>query len=696
MKQLLIITSIILSHICVSAQNDSLPHDYELEEVVVSATRPLSKFDSDGIITTVKGTPLQTLPNINELLGYIPGVSNLNGAIEVVGKGRPLIYINGRKLRDFSELQQIPASKVKTVKVINNPGARYGGDVNAVIRITTERQLGDGFSLDSRATAGIRHYFYTKEFLNLNYRNSGLDIFANGEYNISKIKGSGYGSQNFWGSHKRQVLSNTISTRRKQGLDGKLGLNYSTVSGHTFGAYYQYSYAPTKTYSEALTSFIFSDLKPSVSATSRIENENYYGNLVDAYYSGAWGQWAVDASFDFLWRRDNTDQQICEAFTNSPLAHMGLGDKSKGRMLAGEFHLSKPISKGNFLIGAEYTNSSRSEDFLSNTSSIASVDNKIHESNISVYAQISRTIGRVMLQGGLRYEHINSTYYEDNIRKPEQSASYNEILPSFSLVLPVRKTMFQLSYSRKYNRPGYAQMSSTFHYVDQYTYETGNPDLKNVFTDNVTLNFRYNWLMIMATYKHISNKIITACTEYPNNPDITLLRKENSGNDANNLEFLVSIAPGFIGKFYYPIAMAGVMSQFYSIDFRGSMKHMNSPMFLVRLNNIFRLPKDFLVYANLNYRSSCDGENIHLGKSLQFDLSLSKTINKHWDASLSFNDIFNSARKTSMTIYSGMFEYNAQKYNTLRGIEFSIGYKFNVTRSKYKGNGAGNNEKERF
>ncbi|MDE6537327.1 MAG: outer membrane beta-barrel family protein, partial [Muribaculaceae bacterium] len=502
--------------------------------------------------------------------------------------------------------------------------------------------------------------------------------------------------QNFWGNNKRQVLSHTTSKRRKQLMDGKIGLNYSTVSGHTIGAYYQYSHAPTKTNSDALTSFIFSDLKPSVSATSRIEKENYYGNLVDAYYSGAWGKWAVDASFDFLWRRDNADQQIQETFTDSQTTLMGLGDRSHGRMLAGELHLSKPISKGNFMIGAEYTNSIRSEDFLSNTSSIASVDNKIHESNISVYAQISRTIGRVMLQGGLRYEHINSTYYEDNIRKAEQSASYNEILPSFSLALPVRKTMFQLSYSRKYNRPSYAQMSSAVHYVDQYTYETGNPDLKNSFTDNLTLNFKYNWLMTMVTYKHIHNKIITTCYEYPTNPDITLLMKENSRNDANNLELLVSIQPGFIGKFYYPVAMTGIVTQFYDIDFRGSMKHMNSPMFLARLNNIFRLPKDFLVYANLNYRSSFDGENIHMGRSWQIDLSLTKTFNRHWDASLSFNDVFNSARKTSMTIYSGQFEYISQKYNTLRGVEFSIGYKFNVTKSKYRGKGAGNKEKERL
>ena len=176
MKQFFLVLTILVSSLYALAQNDSISRNHELKEVVVKATRPLSKFDTDGIITTVTGTPLQTLETANDILGYLPGITNQNGAIEVIGKGQPIIYINGRKLLNISELDHLPASKVKDVKVINNPGARYGGDVNAVIRISTVKELGDGFSLNSRATAGVRHYFYTKEILNMNYRTGGLDI----------------------------------------------------------------------------------------------------------------------------------------------------------------------------------------------------------------------------------------------------------------------------------------------------------------------------------------------------------------------------------------------------------------------------------------------------------------------------------------------------------------------------------------
>lgn len=479
-------------------------------------------------------------------------------------------------------------------------------------------------------------------------------------------------------------------------VEGKIGFNYSTVSGHLFGAFYQHTYKPTKNITTGHTSIIFDRMQPIDSDVARHENEKYYENLIDAYYSGSWGSWEIDATFDFLWRKNNADQQIREAISYSPAIDMALRDKNKGRMVAGELHFSKKLWNGNLLFGTEYTNTNRTEDFLSNTPSITCLNNKISENNIGIYGQISQTFGYVMLQAGLRYEHINSNYHENGFKKAEQSGSYNEFLPSITMVLPMKQTMFQLSYSRKYNRPLYSQLSSTVHYIDQYTYESGNPNLKNTFSDNLSLNFRYKWLMVMASYKHIHDRIITVCAEYPTDPNITILQKENSIKDANNIELIASAAPGVIGNVFYPVAMAGVVSQFYDINFKGGVKHMNNPMVLVRSNNIFKIPENFMVYANFSYRSSFENENIHMGHTWQFDLSVAKTFNKHWEARLSINDVFNTARKNRMTIYSGMYEFNTIRVNTLRGVELSILYKFNTAKSKYQGKGAGNNEKERL
>lgn len=697
MKYTFFILAVIISYsIDVFAQNDTITRSNELKEVVVKATKPLTKFDSDGIITTVTGTPLQSLSTANELLGYIPGVVNNNGIIEIVGKGRPIIYINGRKLLNLSELDQLSASKVKEVKVINNPGARYSGDINAVIRITTERELGDGFSLSNRAVGGVRTYFYGKDYLDMNYRAGGMDVFATMGSDNGKGKGSRRDIQRYWGAHERINMSIVDACKHSKRLEGKIGLNYSSAFGHNFGAFYQNTFNPSKSNSTGISSLIVTETMPTEADKANIEDVKYYENLVDTYYSGIWGKWNVTANFDYLWRKSNNRQQIQEVISGHPLSELKLHDKSHGRMFAGELHFSRSVGNGRLELGSEYTNTVRTENFFSNTTSINSLNNEIGEKNIGIYGQYSQTFDRIMLQAGLRYEHINGDYCESGFKTKGQTRHFNEVFPSLAMTLRLKQTILQFSFSRSYTLPLYSQLSGAVHYVDQYTYESGNPNLKNAFTENVSLNFRYKWLMATTSYKHIHNRIITSCTEYQDKPDVILLSKDNSIKNADNIELIVSAMPGYIGNFYYPVAMAGVVSQFYTIDFRGREKRMNSPMFLIRFNNIFKLPQEFMIYTNLNYMSSFDSENIHMGHLCQLDVSFFKAFNMHWDVRLAFNDIFNTAKKRKVAIFSGLYYLNTLRVNPIRGCEVTIAYKFNITKSKYKGEGAGNREKNRL
>ncbi len=683
----------------VSAQTetvDSLSHAKALHEVVVKVTKPLTKFEGDGIVTSIQGTPLQNIGTASDILGYIPGVISNNGAIEVIGKGRPVIYINGRKLMNYSELSQIPSAKVKDIKVISSPGAQYDSSTNAVIRISTVREIGDGISLDTRATMGVRHYVYGNGQLTLNYRNRGLDVFSYIEYDYNRTKGDSRMSQHLFSVNRYTSDIELNAHKRSQLFCGKIGFNYITTSGHTFGLFYQNTYKPDRSHStSASVTFINESIENRYDVYSQ-NKDNNYEHLIDGYYSGKWGKWTADFTFDFLWRKAKDRQLVDETVTGIGPTNMSLSDHSNGQMFAGKLSLSRPLLAGSIDIGTEYTNTDRKDDFVSDASALSSNNNQSKESNIGVYAQLMQRFGIVMLQAGIRYEHIESQYFEAGNKIPEQSKVYNEILPSAALVIPVKNTSFQLSYSRKYSRPLYAQLSSTIYYLNQNNYETGNPNLTRSFTDNISLNFKYRWLTVMASYKHVKNRIITTCTEYDGNPNVTLFKKENSKNGIDNLELIISAMPGFVGKFYYPVVMAGVIAQFYDIDYRGQTMSMNNPMALVRINNIFRLPKNFMIYANLSYRSDFDSENIHMHQSWQFDISAAKIFNQHWDLKLSINDVFNTARKNIFTLYSGMMRADNIRYNTVRGAELTIGYKFNTSKSKYKGTGAGQSEKERL
>lgn len=667
-----------------------------LKEVAVQVTKPVSRLASDGIVTAVKGTVLQQLGTAKDVLSYIPGVISSNGSIEVFGKGTPIIYINGREMRNPIELDQLKSEKIKEVKLITNPGARYGGDTNAVIRITTVKELGDGLALDSKTTLGYRDYVYGKEQLGLNYRTGGLDIFGMLEYDNTRAKGTSNNMQDTWTTLANMSDISMHSHKKSQLLEGQIGMNYTTPSMHSFGIYYQLSHKPAKSDSKYSSEFWSGNTMQDSSHTTQHDDDRYTEHLIDGYYSGDWGDWEADMTFDMMWRRNRNTRTVTEVTHADGTNDLDIRDNSTGRLIAAEFIVSRELWKGALDLGADYTHSRRSDDFTDFNGLLPSDNNLIKEYDIAVYAELMQRFGPLTAKAGLRYEHIGSDYFANGIKINGQSHEYDEFLPSLTLSMPWGKTMFQLSYARKYTRPLYSQLSSTINYINQYLYESGNPLLKTSFNENIALNFKYKWLMAMANYKHVTNQIVTGCMSYNGDPAVTLLKKINSPNALDHLQVMVSAIPGFVNKWYYPALSCGIMAQFYKMDYRGEVRKFNNPVGIVQFNNIFRLPDNYMLTANLRWRSEGNSENIKMGQSWQIDLSASKTFNQHWNLKLSANDIFNTSSKTRFTIYDGIRDVHMEKCSNTRGIELSIGYKFNTTKSKYIGTGAGESEKQRL
>lgn len=129
---------------------------YMLGEVAVNGSRPVARLKGNGVEVAISGTYLANTGTALDLLGKMPFVSKSGSEIEVLGKGTPLVYINGREVRDQSELDRLPSSQIKNVEVITTPGARYASSVNSVIRITTVAPVGEGLSFNDRTTAGYK------------------------------------------------------------------------------------------------------------------------------------------------------------------------------------------------------------------------------------------------------------------------------------------------------------------------------------------------------------------------------------------------------------------------------------------------------------------------------------------------------------------------------------------------------------
>lgn len=667
-----------------------------LREVVVKNSRPISQLKDDGIVTTIKGSILENLGSARDVLGYLPGVTNMNGSVEVFGKGAPMIYINGRKMRDGNELDQIRSDKIKEIKVINNPGSRYDASVNAVIRIYTERDAGEGFSLDAKTATGFNDYWYGKENIYGNYRTNGLDVFGMLEYDRSKAKASSSNIQEAW---TKSYYMTDIALNQKNNsrlYQGQLGFDYTTAEMQSFGLYYKYSRTPSTVMSSLNSSTFLNDSVLENSIMQQYNGNKNYEHLVDGYYSGNIEKWTLDATFDLLWKNTRNDRTTVEDNTINVDRDIATYDKSSGRMIAAEVHLSHLLFKGNINLGMEFVDSKRSDDFKNPQELLVSSNNDINETTTAFYAELLQNFGKVSTRLGLRYEYVNSRYYDNGSKEDEQSRNYGRFFPSLLVTVPFKVSALQLSYSRKYKRPLYSQLNSTVYYENRYFYESGNPYLQPSLIDAISLVFKYRWLIAIANYNHIKDRIISLSTPYSEDESIMLMKKVNSPSDANEWQVMLQAQPTVFGRNYFPSLSVGLMGQFYKLDYCDRIKKFNNPIPTIRFNNIIRLPNNYMLTSNLSWRGKGESENISLGQTWQIDLAATKTFGKHWEVRAVLNDVFNTSGNTDFSIYSDNSLFYTNRDINARLVEFSIRYKLNISKSKYKGKGAGNTEKLRL
>ena len=693
-----IIFHLILAQICLAQTgiaNQNFGKDtLQLREVVVRATRPLAKLNSEGFVTEVKGTVLEKLGFAKDVMGMLPGVLNNNGSIEVFGKGKPVFYINGHIVRNNIEVEQLKANQIDKITVITNPSSRYASTVGSIIKITTIKKVGDGFSFDNIATFGYRNYMYGKDNLDLNYRIDNLDVFGTLGFEKGKNTNSSKNVQNSWFSSHHQQNTTMKSTQHSKLIDGKWGFDFSSSPKLSFGAFYQVSYAPTKTNSSIMSSLYSDDVIESETSAYKDIKLRDLEHLLDGYCHGVWGKWNLEMTFDLMWKKTHENQNVIEQTGINQ--DFGIKDVGHARLMATELYASHPFLKGNFSFGVDFTNSSREENSESENSIMAGENNKIQELNMAYYVETMQHLGNVTFRIGGRYEHVNSEYFIGGRKNHEQSHVYDKFFPTASLSMPIGKTMVQLSYSKQCYRPLYSQLSNTVHYVNKYLYQSGNPYLQPSYSDNISLNLRYRWLALTANYKKVQNQIITSYTYYDDSKTIALLKKENSRNSLSNLQIMASFMPGFLWKCYYPVLACGVVSQFYKIDYRGNIKHVDNPLVVVKFNNIFKFHNNYMATVNYSWRSEGNSENIKMGSVGQINLSLAKDLSKKWNVKLSANDIFNTARKNTFTIFSGMNDVYIEKAAIVRAVECNVRYKFNIVKTKYKGKGAGKKEMDRL
>ena len=708
MKRIVLATTIALAFISASGQEQqdslkSVSMMQELQEVVVKGNLPNTRLKGNAMITRIQGTPLSDAGTLGEMLVKVPGMTGTDEAPEVLGKGSPLIYINGRLMRDNSELKRLRSEEIRDVEVINNPGAQYDATVRAVVRIRTVRQQGDGLSLDLTLSDehDLRYDFERPQVkVGANYRKNGVDVFGSMYYyhqdyrQYSTIEDITTTDKVF-----RQYGPYTM-TWKHDNLTYTAGVNWQLSDNHSLGVRADLTHQMKGKNQVIYDEDVFENnaLIDHLYSHQTSKETKPLGWLTNTYYNGKLGKLDIDFNFDFMRNGTDTDRENVE---QSKVQDDFVVSKSgsRSRLFASKLVLSYPVWKGELEVGTEMTFVNRNNTYWIDKAIIANSDAEITENNVAVFVEYScdfKKYGSASV--GLRYEHTLMDY-DDAINKDEKMhRSMDEWFPTASYSVTLGKVQTALSYSMKTYRPSFFAMNDAVTYISRYMYQAGNSQLLNERVRDLTLNVSYKWITLTASYEHLTNPITQ--WNFLTETDAMLCKHINLDKPINTLSAYLAVTPR-VGIWSLN-ATAGFEKQDLYLDVEGPQGvyrvYYDKPQYTLNAYNTFTLKHGWRFDVNLMYRSSGCSYNFYNDTyNLRLGLVAQKSLLK--DNSLTLRAaVLDCFQRNRMNEFSDCGYNQIQQNNrfSTHKLMLSLIYRLNATRSKYKGTGAGKDAQARM
>ncbi len=670
------------------------PSTLELKELTVTKTLPQTQLKGNAFVTKIEGSILEKSGTAKDLLGRLPLVTDKGDELEVFGRGTPIIYINGRLVRDNADLERLESDQIKSVEVITNPGARYSAGVSSVIRIHTKRPKGEGFGIDLRSHNSITKYFNSNENVDFRYNRGGLELFGYAGAYFNKYYNSYEGDQityignDIW---KQSLFDKSIG--RSTSLFGKIGFNYMLSEKHSFGAYYQYGTSNSNSDSDGNSTIVHNGQPyDKWSTLSHSEDDDYPRHFVNTYYSGTIGELQVDFNADYMKSSSKKGSNVGESSENFDDKDLTTYSKTDRQLFAEKLVLVYPIWQGEIEVGEEYTNSRL--EYLNNYTNLdlANSSNQVREDNIATFVQLQQKFGEVALSLGLRYEHVDNRYYGNGALISDQSRKYDDLFPSLSISFPIKHVNTSFSFASKTIRPYYHHLSGNIQYINRSTFQRGNPFLRPAQSYDFQLQSMWQNYSLVATFSHLKDAIFNTSKPMDDDPTVRVITYENVP-DISKMYVAVNAQHKF--GLWTSNLSTGVVTQWYDGMYRGEKISFDKPVLTTQFRNTFNLPYGFIFNADFSFNTGGEAENVKLRPSNTLSFGLRKSF---FNDALSLRfDAWDILERSSAPLTMYLNDYSIYSTNSdLRRFQLTVRYKFNVTRSKYKGTGAGNSEKERM
>lgn len=355
-------------------------------------------------------------------------------------------------------------------------------------------------------------------------------------------------------------------------------------------------------------------------------------------------------------------------------------------LYAAKLTLQTPLWGGNLTYGGEgsYTKNEQATDVAENDGipGVNSSTNEVEQDLYAAFVSYNRSFGAFSGDIGLRYENVNSEYYENGRLVEEQSRRHQRLFPSFRLSYKCTADLqMELAYRNTVSRPAYSSLRSFIAYMGPYQYVTGNPLLQPTYTNSLTYMLKWKQFMLMGIYRKVTDYTAEISELYMGN---SILNRVMNIDDAQFLTVALNYSSAFgIWRPNYDISV----DKNY-ISFGNPEITYNKPVFRFNFRNGFSvngwnfgidISGNTKGHNALMYRDKFSwGTNVYVNTAF---------FNNQLLVGLQGEDVFNTRKDDYIMEYNRIRGYweNSMFRRTLM---FSVTYRFNATQKRYKGSGS--------
>ncbi|KQR69600.1 TonB-dependent receptor domain-containing protein [Pedobacter sp. Leaf176] len=671
-----------------------------LKEVTVAVTKPLIERKMDKVVMNVSSSAVMTGSNALEVLQKAPGVSvDQNDNISMQGKQGVLIQLDGKQTYMSSAdvanlLRNMQSSEIETIELITNPSSKYDASGNSgIINIKTKKSKSGGTNGSVNATAGYGKNFRGNAGLNLNHRTQKLNLFGNYNYGNTERENLITIDRISNGTPDTYFMQAGTSRRKQQNNNFKAGLDFFIDKKNTIGllvnGYFNHGTEASMNNTLIGPSFqqVDSSLVSNSLQTNKYNNLSYNLNYksildtagselsIDVDYSKYDGNDGSDYENDYLYANGSRIRPISYTRNNTPSkidikafkADYNVGLSKTVKLEAGV--KSSFVKTDNDLQAEELVNSNWQND-------VRRSNQFIYDENVNAaYTNINKQFKNTSIQFGLRVEQTNS---KGNLVTTNTvvKRSYWDFFPTLFVQQTLSKNnQLGFSYSRRIDRPSYDALNPFVYYLDQYTYNKGNPFLKPQYTNNLELSYTFMQKYMLSVGYSRTTDVITEVL-LPDEAQKALY--QTNENLAKNISYNANLnVPVKVNKWW---SMNNNLNVFYlsfeAPDLAGSPLKTGKTSFQFKSQQSFTIVSGFTAELNGSYESPLDYGTLRIKSRYSIDAGLSKSMmNKKASLKLALSDIFNMYKNDLSSGYPGL-KYEVHQKNESRIGRISFTYRF--------------------